>query len=1472
MSEAMALVLEDGFTVFGERGGRVTQASGEIVINTCMTGYQEVLSDPSYAGQMVVMTYPLIGNYGATPDFQESGRPWARALITRQLSPFQQHWRTDQSLADWLDGYGVPILTGCDTRRLARHLRGTGAQRAIIGPRHELPSLRERVHRVTPLGEQDLVRQVSEGFSDVAESLDQALAARSIRQWSGMRLVVVDYGVKRNILRSLRSRGVEVGVLPHDSDLDTILARRPDAVVLSNGPGDPAQLQSAVAMTRQLIKRVPVLGICLGHQLLGQAAGARTARLRFGHHGGNHPVLDLRTGRVSMTSQNHEFEVDAESLPASSGFRVSHRNLHDGSVEGLVHDHLPVRSVQFHPEGAPGPQDNQVILDEFLDLVAGCDAAPITVREPVRRPTSVLVIGSGPIVIGQAAEFDYAGTQACKALREEGVRTILVNSNPATIMTDEGIADRVYIEPLTVEAVTAIIERERPEGLLPTLGGQTGLNLAVALADAGVLDRCDIRVLGTPLAAIRQAEDREAFKGVLLRIGEPVPDSRTVNTVEAAQEVAASIGLPLVVRPAYTLGGTGGGMAETPLELEAIVREGLAASPTRQVLVERSLSGWKEIEYEVMRDANDTCIAVCNMENLDPMGVHTGDSIVVAPSQTLSDRQYQMLRSAALRIIRALRIEGGCNVQFALDPASDQYYVIEVNPRVSRSSALASKATGYPIARVAAKIAAGRGLHEIANAVTGQTSAAFEPALDYCVVKIPRWPFDKFPAADRTLGTQMKSTGEVMAIERTFEAALSKALRALEQRLPDAVQLRGRPDLLHQPNDRRLMAAMQALRDGATHDEVGVATGYVAWFVERLAFITALEAELSQIPSPAGGGANVVRVAGFPAWAGSGWGLPSDLLLRAKRAGFDDARIAELSGGRMPITALEPTFRQVDTCAAEFEAVTPYYYSTYEDEDEIIRSGNTAVAVIGSGPIRIGQGIEFDYCSVHASAALQEAGLDSVLINSNPETVSTDFDASTRLYFEPLDLEGVRNVLRRDPVLGVMVQFGGQTGLNLADALAAGGTRILGSTVDTIDLAEDRRRCEALLRDSGIPQSPGGSATNAEAALAIAAKVGYPVLVRPSYVLGGRGMEIVHAAADLRRYVEAAMAFGVRGPILVDKYLLGRELDVDAICDGDTVLIPGILEHIERAGIHSGDSFAVYPPITLTPAETDRVVDATTIIARLFKAVGLINIQFVIQDGIPHVLEVNPRASRTVPFLSKVTGVAMVNLATHAALGRSLTEFGFVSGLLASRPLYAVKAPVFSMAKLPAVDAVLGPEMKSTGEAMGIAQDLPTAQYKAFLSTMQELPPDGAALCSIADADKAEALPILRSLHGLGIRLFATAGTAALLRESAIPATTVQKLRDGHPNVVDVIQSGQVQLVVNTVSSSGHVANNGAGVPLRDGYEIRRASVERRIPCLTSLDTARALVQALRSWRREHRYSVATLGEYVGAVAEVVRV
>ncbi|HYM51480.1 MAG TPA: carbamoyl-phosphate synthase large subunit [Candidatus Limnocylindrales bacterium] len=1435
MADRLALVLEDGFALVGERGGAAVHAEGEVVFNTCMSGYQEVLTDPSYAGQMVAMTYPLIGNYGATDGFSESARPWARALITRSLSLDAWHWRAPTDLRSWLDAFAIPILTGVDTRHLVRHLRGTGALRAVIAPLpvedpEHIARLAVRASHITPLEEQDLVTQVGSAFIDTAELLDPALSGpHPVRQWPGRRLALIDFGVKRNILRSLRARGVEVSVYPHTVAASTVLAARPDGIVLSNGPGDPARLEAAVAMTRALLGRVPVLGICLGHQLIGRAAGATTSRLAFGHHGGNHPVMDLRTGRVTMTSQNHEFQVDAASLPPESGFAISHRNLHDGSVEGLSHARWPVRSVQFHPEGAPGPQDNQEIFDDFLALVAGEARPPIRVLSTRPRPSSVLVIGSGPIVIGQAAEFDYAGTQACKALREEGVRTILVNSNPATIMTDEGIADRVYLEPLTVPALEAVIARERPEGVLATLGGQTGLNLAVALHEAGVLDRYGVRLLGTPLEAIRRAEDREAFKTLLVELGEPVPESVTVTTVEQAEEFAATAGFPVVVRPAFTLGGTGGGIARTPLELAAIVGEGLAASPIRQVLVERAVLGWKEIEFEVMRDAQDTCLAVCHMENLDPMGVHTGDSIVVAPCQTLADRQVQMLRSAALRIIRALHIEGGCNVQFALDPESDAYVVIEVNPRVSRSSALASKATGYPIARVAAKIAVGKALHEIPNAVTGQTSAAFEPALDYCVVKIPRWPFDKFPGADRTLGTQMKSTGEVMAIERTFEAALMKAIRSLEQRLPVADEMRGRPDLLHQANDRRLFAALQALRDGATLEEVATATGYAPWFTARLRAIVELERELHRSP------------------------VDEALYRRAKRAGFSDAWIAELAGTPSD-HRLQPTFRLVDTCAAEFDARTPYYYSCYEDADEVHLTGSPAALVIGSGPIRIGQGIEFDYCSVHASDSLRRAGWESVLVNSNPETVSTDFDASTRLYFEPLDIEGVMRVVARERPTGVLVQFGGQTGLNLADPLHRAGVRILGSSVETIDLAEDRGQCEALLRQLGIPQPPGASASSAEEALAIAERVGYPVLVRPSYVLGGRAMEIVHTPRDLRRYLDAALALDLRGGILVDKYLLGRELDVDALCDGEAVLIPGILEHIERAGVHSGDSFAVYPPISLTPGETQRVLEHTTAIARALNVNGLLNIQFVIQDGEPFVLEVNPRASRTVPFLSKVTGVPMVTLATMAAIGRPLER----TGLVEPRRLHAVKAPVFSMAKLRAVDAVLGPEMKSTGEAMGVAHDLATAQYRAFLSTMEELPADGTALCSIADADKSEALPILGGLHRLGIRLYATAGTARLLQEAGIPATPVAKLREGHPSVVDVIRSGDVQLVINTVSaSSGGEAN-----PLRDGFEIRRSSVERRIPCLTSLDTARALVESLRSARRPSPWPVMALDEF----------
>ncbi|MDQ6741699.1 MAG: carbamoyl-phosphate synthase large subunit, partial [Candidatus Dormibacteraeota bacterium] len=977
----------------------------------------------------------------------------------------------------------------------------------------------------------------------------------------------------------------------------------------------------------------------------------------------------------------------------------------------------------------------------------------------------------------------YAGTQACKALREEGVETVLVNSNPATIMTDEEVADRVYIEPLTAEAIEKVIERERPDAVLPTLGGQTALNLAMELHRLGVLERYGVRFLGADADVIRRAEDREAFKQLLAEIDEPVPPSHVCESLEAALEFAAELGLPLVVRPAYTLGGTGGGFVSSQAELERVVRGGLAASPLGQVLVERSLWGWKELEYEVMRDAGDTCITVCNMENLDPMGVHTGDSVVVAPAQTLSDRDHQMLRGAALRIIRALGIEGGCNIQFALDPNSSTYYVIEVNPRVSRSSALASKATGYPIARVAAKVAVGRRLEEIRNQVTGRTFAAFEPALDYVVVKVPRWPFDKFPGADRSLGTQMKSTGEVMAIERTFERALAKALRSLEQRPPTAEELSD-PRLIEVPNDLRLFALVHALEQGASPGELARRSGIDPWFLERIQAMTAAAA-------PAG-----------------------------------------------PVT-----YKLVDTCAAEFEAQTPYYYSCHEEESEAAAQPGRSALVVGSGPIRIGQGIEFDYCSVHAAWALRDAGVRAVMANSNPETVSTDFDTSDRLYFEPLDLEAVRAVAETERVAGAVVQFGGQTAINLADPLSEEGVAVLGSSVQAIDLAEDRRQFAAALEAIGIPQPVGASTTSVPEALEIAERVGYPVLVRPSYVLGGRAMEIVRDAGEMRSYMEWARKALPRGPVLVDKYLMGVEVEVDAVSDGETVVIPGIMQHVERAGVHSGDSYAAYPAPGLESWERAEVVDYTIRIARHLQLRGLVNVQYVVHRGRVYVLEVNPRASRTVPMLSKVTGVPMVRLATMVMLGQRLANLGWATGLVPERPLVAVKAPVFSMSKLSSVDSYLGPEMKSTGEVMGVDRTLAAALRKAFQAAGMTLPEAGRALLTIADADKPEMFTIVSRLVQLGYEVLATAGTAAALRRAGFSPQEVGKIGDQGPSVVDVIEAGSVDLVINTMSGTNGSGEAGRPV-MKDGFEIRRAAVERRIPCLTSLDTAAALLES----------------------------
>ena len=1059
-----------------------------------------------------------------------------------------------------------------------------------------------------------------------------------------------------------------------------------------------------------------------------------------------------------------------------------------------------------------------------------------------------MVIGSGPIIIGQAAEFDYAGSQACRALKEEGLEVVLVNSNPATIMTDTHIADRVYIEPLTVEFLEEIISKERPDGLLATLGGQAGLNLAVQLSEKGVLEKYHVELLGTPLKAIERAEDRELFKETMQKLGEPIPESTIVEDVPSAVEFANEIGYPVIVRPAYTMGGTGGGIAENEEELVEIVIKGLTYSMIGQVLIERSVAGWKEIEYEVMRDGHDNCITVCNMENFDPVGVHTGDSIVVAPSQTLTDHEYQMLRSASLRIIRELGIEGGCNAQYALDPNSNRYYVIEVNPRVSRSSALASKATGYPIAKVSAKIAIGYTLDEITNAVTQKTKACFEPALDYCVVKFPRWPFDKFVYADRTLGTQMKATGEVMSIDRHFEGAILKAVRSLEigvhrlhmDKMDEWDDARVKKNLAR-INDERIFVIAEALRRGiATIDEIHAITKIDKWFLYKIQNITAVENKLKEEA------------------------LTPSLMLEAKNIGLADRSIAEITGKTQDeirtvrkTMHILPRYKMVDTCAAEFEAATPYYYSTFQaEEDEVKVSDARKVIVLGSGPIRIGQGVEFDYCSVHSVWALREMGIEAIIINNNPETVSTDFDISDRLYFEPLTTEDVLNIIDKENPEGVIVQFGGQTAINLAASLQKAGVKVFGTSVDDIDRAEDRERFDEVLTQTQIPRPQGISVTNLDEAVTGAAKIGYPVMVRPSYVLGGRAMEIVYNEAELRDYMSRAVKVTPDHPVLVDRYMQGTEVEVDGISDGVDVVIPGIMEHVERAGVHSGDSIAVYPPQTLSSKVIYTIIDYTKRLALSLHVKGLLNIQFVVVDGEVYILEVNPRSSRTVPFLSKVTNVDMVGLATRIAMGHTLKELGYKSGLVPPKPYVAVKAPVFSFAKMTDVDIALGPEMKSTGEVMGIDYHYARALYKAIIGSGIHVPTKGCILFTVADKDKEEMKQLAKAFSELGFEICATEGTAKAIQSMGIDAEIVGKVHERSSDIIQMIKNGKINMVINTLTQGKHSA--------KDGFKIRRATVEHGIACLTSLDTAWEVLRVL-SFMRERRlvYSLA-IQDYVG--------
>jgi len=1022
----------------------------------------------------------------------------------------------------------------------------------------------------------------------------------------------------------------------------------------------------------------------------------------------------------------------------------------------------------------------------------------------------VLVVGSGPVVIGQAAEFDYAGTQACRALREEGVEVILLNSNPATIMTDKEMADRVYLEPITVELCEQIIRKERPDGFIAGLGGQTGLNMALALAQSGVLEKYGVKLLGTRLDAIKQAEDRELFKKLMEEIGEPVCPSSTVTSVERALAVAEEIGYPVIVRPAFTLGGTGGGMAKDESELKRLAGLGLEASPIGQVLIEKSVAGYKEIEFEVIRDRAGNAISICSMENLDPVGVHTGDSMVVAPALTLSRDEMELLKASALKIINALRIEGGCNVQFALHPENQTYYIIEVNPRVSRSSALASKATGYPIARVTAKLALGYLLPEIVSSLTSKTTAAMEPSIDYVVCKIPRFPFDKFHSGDRRLGTQMKSTGEVMAIGRTFTEAFNKALRGLEYepKLPPESQWE---EILRQPDDRRVFVLRKALEKGWRPEKVAELTGISMPFIEELAYAA------EKLKSSTREDLSELKALGFSdREVADAWGISEG----------EVRRLREQNG-------ILPAYKMVDTTAGRIPITTPYFYSTYLGQDEPVEKSKSVV-VIGSGPIRIGQGLEFDYATVHAILAIKKLGYRAVIINNNPETVSTDFDISDALYFEPLTLEDVLPILRREDPVGVIVQFGGQTSIKLAKGITEAGFRVLGTSVDAIDKAEDRERFDALLQELGIRRPEGEAVRSVEEAFLAASRIGYPVLVRPSYVLGGRAMEIVYSDDELKVYLEEAAKASEDHPILVDRYVQGVEAEVDAVSDGENVLIPGIMEHIERAGVHSGDSIAVYPPISLSPKAQQTIVDYTERIARGLNTIGVLNIQFVVKGDAVFIIEVNPRASRTIPFISKVTGINMAQLATEVMLGNKLES----SGLVPHKGDIAVKAPVFSFAKLKDVDTVLGPEMKSTGEVMGRAPTFHQAFYKAVVASGLSVPLEGTVLFTVADRDKAEILPLAKGYMELGYNIVATTGTAAYLNVHGVRAKRVNKLFEGAPSIVDLLLEGKIDLIINTISR-GNLSR-------REGFTIRRHASEKGIPCLTSIDTAKALYEAIK--------------------------
>ena len=1406
------LYLETGEIFEGKSIGFDGVNVGELVFNTSMVGYQEILTDPSYAGQIITMTYPLIGNYGINKSYSESEGVQARGFVVKKVSDIDSNFMTEGTIQEFLINNKVVAIEGVDTRDITRNIRDKGVVKSIISSKELLSNE---------------VMDLFNNFKDISDiAKDVTVSEKKVikgENENGPKVGILDLGVKQNIVRNLIKRSREVIIYPMSTNTDEIIRDEVDGIHISNGPGDPAVHTEVIKTIAELVEIMPVFGICFGHQLLSLAMGAKTYKMTFGHRGGNHGVKNIKTNKSFICSQNHGYAVDSESLK-NTKLEPYYLNLNDETVEGVIHTEKHAFSVQFHPESAPGPNDTEFIFDDFIKMINGSKAGK-TLKEIFDQPAfenkkqkinKVLIIGSGPIIIGQAAEFDYSGTQACKAIKEEGIEIVLLNSNPATIMTDENIADRVYIEPINVETVERIIQKEKPDGILAGFGGQTALNLAMKLEEEGILAKYGIKLLGINSESIKRAEDRELFKELLEKIEEPVAKSAIVSTIIDAVEFSNEINYPIIVRPAYTLGGSGGGIANNEKELVEIVERGLTLSPINQVLIEKSLLGWKEVEYEVMRDKKGNFITVCNMENFDPVGVHTGDSIVVAPSQTLTNFEYQMLRDSSYRIIDELKIEGGCNVQFALDPISHNYIVIEVNPRVSRSSALASKATGYPIAKIAAKIALGYTLDELTNYVTQKSSAFFEPAIDYIVVKVPKWPFNKFKTASPTLNTQMKATGEVMSISRTFESAFMKAIISLEgdytglglnREISDAELEK----MIVTSHYERAFAIAESLRRGKTIDEIHKISKIDKWFLTGLQNI--IDVENSLINNPDNIAIKNAEKMCF---------LDEEI---EKLLNMSDENMKELRDAEK----IYPVYKMVDTCAGEFEAVTPYYYSTFEDKDEVIVTENKKIIIIGSGPIRIGQGIEFDYCSVHGVWAIKELGYEAIIINNNPETVSTDFDTSDKLYFESLHIDDVMNIIKKEKPYGVILQFGGQTSINLAEKLEKYGVKILGTDFESIDLAEDRIKFKEFLNNLDIKSPDGAIATSYSEALEIVKVLDYPVMIRPSYVIGGRAMKIVYTDKELEEYLAEAKKVG-DATILIDKYLEGIEIEVDAISDGKDILIPGIMEHIEKTGVHSGDSITAYPPLTLSDEIIEKLVETTKKIAINIKNKGLINIQYALKDGELYIIEVNPRASRTVPILSKITETPMIKIATRIMLGEKLEDMEYGKELKPNKNFHAIKYPVFSTEKLSDVDIFLGPEMKSTGEILAIDSDLNKAIYKGFLATnISKIEPidkngnEEKVYVSMNPYTKKKSLELVKNLIKLGFQIVASKKTYDYLISENVEVE-LEVIESVIQNLQDYV------MVINTPTE-------GNGL-LRNGFKLRRKCAELKRLLFTNIETA----------------------------------